>query len=189
MNGLITGSARDAEGFYTSLDGIEHFTWCFLQLLIWSLTVNGIDHYFLWLYVFYCFEPRTYIFLGSIVHIISTKKHRLNDDMTFEHLEILDDFLYIIVRLLWTVQLLDVIHIDRVELQNIVIDKHEGLPHFLLIYIGGIAENREFCLWKILVAYSHCVLYDSLEVGMSCRLTITCESYVVERLVILVSIL
>ena len=128
----------------------------FLQSLCRCLTVNSIYHHLLRLDCLDCLQPRTDVFLSSVVHalslISSTHEHRLDDDMSVEGFHVFYDTLHVIGAA-GPVCLLDICLVHCVQLQDVVIYPHQGIMNLLsvasypqqiikgLIIIGAVVMN------------------------------------------------
>lgn len=129
---LIRSRAGNAQCDDTVADRIQFLMRSLAQFLVWCLTVNGVDHHFLGLNVFDGFQPWRNIFLTRVVCAIAFHKHCLDNHVSFEPPHVLDDILHIVGWLCRAVHLADIVHVDRVELQDVIVHFEQGLADVVM---------------------------------------------------------
>ena len=113
----------------------------------------------------------------------SSHKHGLDDDVTMEGLEIVDNLTDIIVAYR-AVNKADVVGIDGVELQDVVVNTHQGIVDLWAMSHRGIAEYADLCIRTVLVAQADGVVDNLGKVGVAGRLAIAGKGEYVGQLLV-----
>lgn len=126
--------------------------------------------------------------VGGIVDghaiVFSAGKHGLYDARTCELPEAVDGLGNGIARR-GTVEQSGGFLEGAVELEDIVVDPAQRIGHSLVGNAGGVGENADFHLGKILVAQGDGIVDNPGEIGMKRRFSVTRECDYVERLAVL----
>ena len=163
----------------------------FEQIVVGCLAVDGIDHHLSRLDVFYRLKPRKNILVARVVDIVTTRsaleKHGLNNHMTVECLQTLNDFTDV-VGTGGAVHLINICRIDGIELLNVVVHSHECVVDSLAMGESRVAQHRHFGIGEILVAQPQSVVHDFREMRMAGGLAIACKGKDVGRRTILLHV-
>ncbi len=150
-------------------------------------TVDGVDHHLLRSDVLDGLQPGSHIGLAGVVDRLACRyaahKHGLDDDMSLEGLQTVDDEIHV-VGAVGMVHLHDVVRVDGVELQDVVVHSHEGVVHLLAVDHGGIAQHGDLRLGTVVVAQADGVVDDLSEVGMTGGLAVAGKGQHVGQLAI-----
>ena len=144
--------------------------------MVGRFAVDGVDHHLLWLDFFDSFKPWQHIFIARIVHILpihgSFHEHCLHNDMPIESLECFDH-LFNIIRIQRAIDELYIFQIDSVELEDIVIYKHESFADIGTRRQRGITQHTHLCFRTKTIAQRDGILYDTQKVGVGGRFSVT----------------
>ena len=132
-----------------------------------------------------CLQPRTDVFLSSVVHalslISSTHEHRLDDDMSVEGFHVFYDTLHVIGAC-GPVCLLDICLVHCVQLQDVVIYPHQGIMNLLPVNECGIAQHAHFRLRTIFVSQADGLVNNLRKMWMTGRLSVAGKCQYVRQL-------
>ena len=148
------------------------------QSLGGRLTVDGVDHHLLRSDGLDGFKPGVDVCVACVINgfalTFTAHEHRLDDHVTMEGLEAVDDLIDIIgaVRVIY---LINISGIDGVEFQDVVIHLHERVVYLWTVDHRGIAEYGDLRLRTVLVAQTDGVGDDLCEVGMTGGFAVACK--------------
>ena len=148
------------------------------QSLGGRLTVDGVDHHLLRSDGLDGFKPGVDVCVACVINgfalTFTAHEHRLDDHVTMEGLEAVDDLIDIVgaVRVIY---LINISGIDGVEFQDVVIHLHERVVYLWTVDHRGIAEYGDLRLRTVLVAQTDGVGDDLCEVGMTGGFAVACK--------------
>lgn len=152
---LVAHLAGNAEGAHARGDGVEGLGRCFGKAGDRRLASHRVDGRFLWANALKCREPGGNVLLAGVVDelalILAGQKDRLDNNVTVKACERLNLVLDVVGanRL---VEQLDKCRIDRIELEDVVVDHHERIVHLGAVGARTVGEHGDFGVWGQLIA-------------------------------------
>ncbi len=166
---LVAHLAGNAEGTHACSDRVEHLGCCLGKAGDRCLARYRVDGCFLWANALKRREPGGNVLLAGVVDelalILAGQKDRLDNNVTVKACERLDLVLDVVGanRL---VEQLDKRRVDRVELEDVVVDHHERVVHLGTVGARAVGKHGDLGVWGKLVAQrdeGKAVLLVSLE--------------------------
>ena len=152
---LVAHLAGNAEGAHACGNLVEHLGHRFGKAGDWCLARHRVDGRLLRTNALERREPKANVLLASVIEglapILAGQKDRLDNDMTVKARERLDLVLYI-VGANGLVEQLDKCRIDRIELEDVVVDHHERIVHLGTVGARAVGKHGNLGVWGQLIA-------------------------------------
>lgn len=152
---LVAHLAGNAEGLDALGNGVEYLRRCFGKAGDRRLACDGVDGRLLRANALERREPRTNVLLAGVVDelalVLAGQKDCLDNNVTVKARERLDLVLYI-VGANGLVEQLDKCRIDRIELEDVVVDHHERIVHLGTVGVRTVGKHGNLGVWGQLVA-------------------------------------
>lgn len=152
---LVAHLAGNAEGLDARGNGVEHLGRCFGKAGDRCLTRDRVNGRFLWVNALERREPGDNVLLAGVVDelalMLAGQKDRLDNNVTVKASERLDLVLYI-VGANGLVEQLDKCWIDRIELEDVVVDHHERVVHLGTVGARAVGKHGNLSVWGQLIA-------------------------------------
>lgn len=152
---LVAHLAGNAEGAHTRGNGVEDVGCCFGKAGDRCLARHRVDGRLLRTNALECREPRANVLLAGIVErialVLAGQKHRLDNDVAVKARERLDLVLHI-VGANGLIEQLDKCRVDRIELEDVVVDHHERVVYLGTVGARAVGEHGDLGVWGKLVA-------------------------------------
>lgn len=152
---LVAHLAGDAEGAHACGNLVEHLGRRFSKAGDRCLARHRVDGRFLWANALKRREPGGNVLLAGVVDelalVLAGQKDCLDNNVTVKARERLDLVLYI-VGANGLVEQLDKCRIDRIELEDVVVDHHERIVHLGTVGVRTVGKHGNLGVWGQLVA-------------------------------------
>lgn len=152
---LVAHLAGDAEGAHACGDRVECLGRCFGKAGDRCLARHRVDGRLLRANALERREPRADVLLAGVIErlapVLAGQKDRLDNDAAVKARERLDLVLYI-VGANGLVEQLDKSRVDRIELEDVVVDHHERIVYLGTVGARAVGKHGNLGVWGQLVA-------------------------------------
>lgn len=175
---LVAHLAGNAEGAHACGDRVEHVGRRFGKAGDRCLARHRVDGRLLRANALERREPRADVLLAGVIEglapVLAAQKDRLDNNVTVKARERLDLVLHI-VRANGLIKQLDKCRVDRIELEDVVVDHHERIVYLGTVGARAVGKHGDFGVWGKLVAQRHGTGDDLRKLRCGGGLAVACE--------------